>query len=58
MTKKAKKSRRGFASWDPDKQREVSARGGRGQKPEDRAFAKNPEIAAEAGRKSKKGAGE
>ena len=58
LPRKPKKSKRGFASWDPAKQREVSALGGRAQKSEDRHFARNPEAAREAGRKSKRGAEE
>ena len=44
-------SSRGFASMDEDKQREIASKGGQGVKPEDRSFAKDPELAAEAGRK-------
>jgi uncharacterized protein len=44
-------SRRGFASMDEDKQREIASKGGQSVKPEDRSFAKDPELAAEAGRK-------
>ena len=44
-------SNRGFASMDDDKQREIASKGGQSVKPEDRSFAKDPELAAEAGRK-------
>ena len=49
------KSKRGFASMDPDKLREVSARGGSKVAPEDRPFARDPELAAQAGRMGKPG---
>lgn len=44
-------SSRGFASMDDDKQREIASKGGHSVKPEDRSFAKDHELAAEAGRK-------
>lgn len=44
-------SNRGFASMDDDKQREIASKGGQSVKPEDRSFSKDPELAAEAGRK-------
>lgn len=42
---------RGFASMDPQKQRDIASKGGQSVAPERRAFAKNPKLAAEAGRK-------
>lgn len=44
-------SNRGFASMDDDKQREIASKGGQSVKPEDRSFARDHELAAEAGRK-------
>ncbi|WP_036295010.1 general stress protein [Methylosinus sp. PW1] len=45
------KSRRGFASVDPDKQREIARRGGCAVPAEKRSFSQNPDLAASAGRK-------
>jgi general stress protein YciG len=42
---------RGFASMDDDKQREIASKGGHSVRPEDRSFAKDHGLAAEAGRK-------
>jgi general stress protein YciG len=44
-------SNRGFASMDPDKQREIASKGGQSVAPGDRSFAQDRELAAEAGRK-------
>jgi uncharacterized protein len=44
-------SRRGFASMDSSKQREISSKGGQSVRPEDRSFAKDRELAVKAGRK-------
>jgi hypothetical protein len=46
--------KRGFASMTPEKRREISSKGGKAGKPENRAFSVNRELAAEAGRKSGK----
>ena len=48
------KSRRGFASMDPSRQREIASKGGRSVAPESRSFSQNRELAAEAGRKGGK----
>jgi general stress protein YciG len=45
------KSRRGFASMDPEKQRAIARRGGESVPNEKRSFSQNPELAAQAGRK-------
>lgn len=45
------KSRRGFASMDPDVQRVIARKGGLSVPSEKRSFAKSPELAAQAGRK-------
>lgn len=47
MTKTAKP--RGFAAMDPQKRREIAAKGGAAIKPEDRSFAKDRGLAARAG---------
>ncbi|MGH7175367.1 MAG: general stress protein, partial [Minisyncoccia bacterium] len=48
-----RKSGRGFAGMDPDRQRQIAAMGGRsqGQRNNPGNFANNPERAAAAGRK-------
>ncbi len=46
-----KKSTRGFASMDPEKQRAIAAKGGRSVPEEKRSFSQSPELAAKAGRK-------
>src|SRR5579885_2565402 len=46
-----KKSTRGFASMDPDKQRAIARKGGESVPHEKRSFSQNPRLAAEAGRK-------
>lgn len=45
------KSKSGFASMDDDKQREIASKGGQSVPDEKRSFSKDPELAAEAGRK-------
>lgn len=42
---------RGFAAMHPDKQRELARKGGASVNPENRAFAKNSELARVAGAK-------
>jgi uncharacterized protein len=44
-------SKRGFASMDPAKQREIARKGGQSVPDEKRSFSQNPELAARAGRK-------
>ena len=44
-------SRRGFASMDAEKQRAIARKGGQSVSPQDRSFARDPGLAAEAGRK-------
>lgn len=46
-----KKSNRGFASMDPEKQRAIARKGGKSVPDEKRSFSQNPELAARAGRK-------
>ena len=45
------KSKRGFASMDPEKLKEIARRGGQSVKAESRSFTKNPELAAAAGQR-------
>ena len=44
-------ARRGFASMDREKQREIARKGGRSVPDEKRSFSQNHQLAAEAGRK-------
>jgi uncharacterized protein len=46
-----RKSNRGFASMDPEKQRLIARKGGKSVPDEKRSFSQNPELAAKAGRK-------
>jgi general stress protein YciG len=51
MRTKKRKAKRGFAAMSLEKRREIARKGGQSVKPENRAFAQNRELAAEAGRK-------
>jgi general stress protein YciG len=44
-------SRRGFASMDPAKQREIASKGGSSVPPEKRPFSQDHKLAADAGRR-------
>jgi general stress protein YciG len=44
-------STRGFASMDPEKQREIARKGGRSVPNDKRSFSQNHKLASEAGRK-------
>jgi general stress protein YciG len=44
------KSKRGFASMDPERQREIARKGGASVPPEKRAFSTDRTLAAAAGR--------
>jgi len=44
-------SNRGFASMDPEKQREIARKGGQSVPNEKRSFSQNHQLASEAGRK-------
>jgi uncharacterized protein len=44
-------SRRGFASMNPERQREIASKGGKSVPAEKRSFSQNRDLAAEAGRK-------
>ncbi len=54
MEEKPKKSTRGFASMDPEKQRAIARKGGESVPREKRSFSQNANLAAEAGRKGGK----
>lgn len=43
--------KRGFAAMDPDKRRAIAAKGGASVPSEKRSFAKDRDLAADAGRK-------
>ena len=44
-------ARRGFASMNPEKQREIASKGGKSVPSEKRSFSQNRDLASEAGRK-------
>src|ERR1700743_239024 len=48
---KQEKSRRGFASIDPARLKEIASKGGHGVPPEKRSFSKNRALASQAGKK-------
>jgi uncharacterized protein len=45
------KGKNGFASMDPEQQREIARKGGKSVPAEKRSFSTNSELAAQAGRK-------
>ena len=49
--KPVRKSTRGFASMDPEKQRQIARKGGQSVRPAMRSFSRDHELASEAGRK-------
>jgi uncharacterized protein len=49
-----KKSKRGFAAMDPEKQREIASKGGSSVPADKRSFSTSHELAAKAGRKGGK----
>ncbi len=49
--KEHQKLRRGFRAMDAEKQREIATHGGQSVKSENRAFSRDPALAAAAGRK-------
>jgi general stress protein YciG len=51
MAETSSKSKRGFASMDPEKRREIAIRGGKSVPSDRRSFSQNRELAAQAGRK-------
>ena len=46
-----RRSNRGFASMDSDRQREIASKGGKSVPAEKRSFSQDRELASEAGRK-------
>jgi general stress protein YciG len=46
-----KKSKRGFASMDPARQREIARKGGKSVPAEKRSFSQDAQLASKAGRK-------
>jgi general stress protein YciG len=46
-----KKSKRGFASMSPEKQREIARKGGQAVPADKRSFSADPALAASAGKK-------
>lgn len=51
QTQRKSTSNRGFASMDPERQREIARKGGRSVPNEKRSFSQNHQLASEAGRK-------
>lgn len=51
MTEQKTKSKRGFASMDPERQREIARMGGAAVPSDKRSFSQNRKLAVEAGRK-------
>ena len=51
------KSKRGFASMSPEKQREIASKGGKSVPSEKRSFAQNRDLASQAGRKGGQASG-
>jgi general stress protein YciG len=51
MVDQPKKSNRGFAAMDPEKQRAIARKGGESVPHHKRSFSRNHELAAAAGRK-------
>lgn len=51
MPDESRRSRRGFASMDPAKQREIARKGGRSVPSEKRSFSQDHKLASDAGRK-------
>lgn len=51
MMDQPKKSNRGFAAMDPEKQRAIARKGGESVPNHKRSFARNHDLAAAAGRK-------
>ena len=45
------KSKRGFASMNPEKQREIASKGGKSVPGDKRSFSQNRDLASQAGRK-------
>ncbi len=50
-------SKRGFASMDAERQRQIASKGGRSVPAEKRSFSQDRELASEAGRKGGQASG-
>jgi general stress protein YciG len=50
-------SKRGFASMDEERQREIASKGGKSVPAEKRSFSQDRELASEAGRKGGQASG-
>ena len=50
-------SKRGFASMDAERQREIASKGGKSVPAEKRSFSQDRELASEAGRKGGQASG-
>lgn len=48
------KSRRGFASMDPERVREIARKGGASVQPQNRSFSRDPKLASRSGAKGGK----
>jgi general stress protein YciG len=57
MAEGSSTSRRGFASMDGDRQREIASKGGKSVPAEKRSFSQDRELASEAGRKGGQASG-
>ncbi len=57
MTPGGSTSKRGFASMDSDRQREIASKGGKSVPAEKRSFSQDRELASEAGRKGGQASG-
>ncbi|WP_045836513.1 general stress protein [Hyphomicrobium sp. 99] len=51
MAQEDRTSKRGFASMDAEKQREIARKGGASVPDNERSFSRNHELASQAGRK-------
>ncbi len=51
------KSKRGFASMSPERQREIASKGGKSVPSDKRSFAQNRDLASQAGRKGGQASG-
>lgn len=51
MDKPDRRHLRGFASMDPERQREIARKGGASVPADKRSFSQSPSLASEAGRK-------
>ena len=57
MAQEDRTSKRGFASMDEEKQREIARKGGASVPDHERSFSRNHELASQAGKKGGKESG-